>query len=417
MRLPDQPLFNKISQYVSQQGGKNFCLFLLGSQAGLRVSEAVSFDYQSKHPRHRDLYLVKGKGNKKRYVYVSKEIIQELKSNHWKPNQTNRINFYHFLQKTKKELNIGSEIELTPHTLRRCFTTHNALNGVPIPVLQKALGHANIRTTSCYWRGSVDIREFGEWLKPQNDQPAPEETSETKIKDNSPKEPEILTKLEAQITSPLPNRELEPKNKKIFSLNHKNQKLKETNQKKIKQLVGYRERVRDSSTKNNSLIVKYTKLNNSAKIKKVLLESNPQKLKERKNQEKFFSTGKQLPVISKKGQSDQKEQFLLERIKQLEKELFQVQAENNNLTNQLAKSDQTKFSDEQEKKELAVKLADSEKLIQTEKQRADHYQQQLKFIAKSLYQWKKINYYKKLEQEQKDQEVKIEQSLPLKVRN
>ena len=49
MILPDQPLFNKISQHVSQQGGKNFCLFLLGNQAGLRISEAVSFDLSLEH--------------------------------------------------------------------------------------------------------------------------------------------------------------------------------------------------------------------------------------------------------------------------------------------------------------------------------------------------------------------------------
>ena len=47
-------------------------------------------------------------------------------------------------------MNISGNIELTPHTLRRCFTTHNALNGVPLPILQKSLGHANIRTTSYY---------------------------------------------------------------------------------------------------------------------------------------------------------------------------------------------------------------------------------------------------------------------------
>jgi site-specific recombinase XerD len=82
MRLPDQPLLNKISQHVSQRGGKNFCLFLLGNQAGLRISEAVSFDYNLKHPRHKNLYLVKGKGDKTRYVYVSSKVISELKSNH-----------------------------------------------------------------------------------------------------------------------------------------------------------------------------------------------------------------------------------------------------------------------------------------------------------------------------------------------
>ena len=70
--LPSLSLLNKINQFV--QGGKfslNYGLFLLSWKSGLRVSEAVSFDYQLKHSRHKDLYLVKGKGQKKRYVYVS----------------------------------------------------------------------------------------------------------------------------------------------------------------------------------------------------------------------------------------------------------------------------------------------------------------------------------------------------------
>jgi site-specific recombinase XerD len=81
--LPSLSLLNQISRFI--QGEKfslNYGLFLLSWKSGLRVSEAVGFDYQLKHPRHKNLYLVKGKGNKKRYVYVSKEIVRELKSNH-----------------------------------------------------------------------------------------------------------------------------------------------------------------------------------------------------------------------------------------------------------------------------------------------------------------------------------------------
>ena len=81
--LPSPSLLNQINQFI--QGRKfslNYGLFLLSWKSGLRVSEAVSFDYQLKHPRHKNLYLVRGKGNKSRYVYVSREIIQELKSNH-----------------------------------------------------------------------------------------------------------------------------------------------------------------------------------------------------------------------------------------------------------------------------------------------------------------------------------------------
>ena len=47
-------------------------------------------------------------------------------------------------------MNISANVELTPHTLRRCFTTYRALKGFPMPILQKALGHKDIRTTSYY---------------------------------------------------------------------------------------------------------------------------------------------------------------------------------------------------------------------------------------------------------------------------
>ena len=84
--FPSPSLLNQINQFIRKREEENFSLnyglFLLSSKSGLRVSEAVSFDYQLKHPRHRDLYLVKGKGARTRYVYVSKEVIQELKSNH-----------------------------------------------------------------------------------------------------------------------------------------------------------------------------------------------------------------------------------------------------------------------------------------------------------------------------------------------
>ncbi|PWU06727.1 MAG: hypothetical protein C5B43_01380 [Verrucomicrobia bacterium] len=41
-----------------------------------------------------------------------------------------------------------------PHTLRRCFATYNAINGMPLPVLQKVLGHSKISTTALYIKDS-----------------------------------------------------------------------------------------------------------------------------------------------------------------------------------------------------------------------------------------------------------------------
>lgn len=81
--LPSSSLLNQINQFIREEKfSLNYGLFLLSWKSGLRVSEAVSFNFQLKHPRHKDLYLVKGKGNKTRYVYVSPLVISELKTNH-----------------------------------------------------------------------------------------------------------------------------------------------------------------------------------------------------------------------------------------------------------------------------------------------------------------------------------------------
>jgi Phage integrase family len=288
--LPSPSLLNKINQFI--QGEKfslNYGLFLLSWKSGLRVSEAVSFDYQLKHPRHKNLYLVNGKGNKTRYVYVGKEIIRELKSNHWKPNQTNRFAFNNFLKKVKEKLNISQNIELTPHTLRRCFTTHNALKGVPIPILQKALGHKNIRTTSCYWKGSVDIREFGGWLEPDSDPERPDRVPKAEISPEIPIQPEITS----PVSSPLEkdpakpkllltiaelkreleqkdlviaekNKQLKDRDNKIYLLTTENEKLKTINQEKDRQLKELQEKIKDLSIKDNSLIENYSTLKNTA---------------------------------------------------------------------------------------------------------------------------------------------------------
>ena len=41
---------------------------------------------------------------------------------------------------------------MTPHTLRRAFATYQAESGLPLPILQKLLGHSSIRTTALYWK-------------------------------------------------------------------------------------------------------------------------------------------------------------------------------------------------------------------------------------------------------------------------
>jgi len=54
--------------------------YLLCSEGGLRISEAVKFDLNAK--TRKGLYRInKPKGKKERFVYVNKEVIRELRKN------------------------------------------------------------------------------------------------------------------------------------------------------------------------------------------------------------------------------------------------------------------------------------------------------------------------------------------------
>lgn len=160
--LPTNQLLQQVWDYLASRPNKKGeykksvmeCLYLLGWKVGLRVSEALNFDLSLEHgeSQYRNLYLLRGKGKKERWVYVGEEIIRELKKRNWKPQQTNRWTFSKFLEKVKEEMNLPVKVELSPHTLRRCFAAYQAISGMPLPVLQKVLGHSKVSTTALYIR-------------------------------------------------------------------------------------------------------------------------------------------------------------------------------------------------------------------------------------------------------------------------
>ena len=147
----------------------------------------MSFDLENK--TRQDLYRIqKPKGRKERLVYIPKKVIRELRKNNWQPNQTNRWNFYFFLRKIKRELNISGSVELTPHTLRRSFATYHAESGLSLPILAKMLGHASVRTTALYWQNIHQEPDNGDispilagkkWLERQEPPPITENFPET----------------------------------------------------------------------------------------------------------------------------------------------------------------------------------------------------------------------------------------------
>jgi Phage integrase family len=320
VRFPSLTLLEQIREKVKNTRNKrgefkrkvHYGCYLLGSQAGLRVSEAVKFDLKAKTSK--GLYRIeKPKGKKERYVYISQEVIRELKKQNWKPNQTNRWNFYHFLQKTKRELGISEKVELSPHTLRHAFATYHAESGMPLPLLQKLLGHSSIRTTALYWQNIYgedevsDILAGKKWLE-EKEPPMPPAEVTKPSGEKLPEQP--LKNLESVII----------RDKPIISA-----------EKPAKQ--------------DNSLLTIATE------PKLAITNYQPQPL-----------TGQVPPELprelSPNIQPSENEKFLLAKIKQLEEQLTQAQAENDNL----------------------------KALVKSERARADNYQQQLKVIVESLYQ-------------------------------
>ena len=83
--LPSQEVLKQVSQRIKNipnqrkesKRKEHYGLFLLGQEAGLRVSEAINFDLSRK--TRKGLYCIKSKGKKKRFVYIPQKVIQELK--------------------------------------------------------------------------------------------------------------------------------------------------------------------------------------------------------------------------------------------------------------------------------------------------------------------------------------------------
>jgi len=295
--LKDLEQIRGIIKNIPNQRGEilrkvHYGCYLLCSQSGLRISEAVKFDLNAK--TRKGLYRIeKPKGKKERYVAVPEKVIRELKENNWKPCQTNRHNFYHFLKKIKQKSSISPKVELTPHNLRKAFATYHAEAGLPLPLLSKLLGHSSIRTTALYWQdiyGEDDTDDiligkkwletkFGDKQRPKPSQKEPTEPLKSPTKGNLPK--------------PLP--------KNPDSDIVKSKSLTFTEIEKRPTITNYQPQT----------------------VIKQILPKEPEKF--------LLDTSEQLPVIANRKQPTDKEKILLAKIKQLEEQLAKVQAENNYL--------------------------------------------------------------------------------------
>ena len=125
---------------------------------GCRISEALSLTPNSLEKDDRTVVFktLKQRGNKTfRAVPIPQEILNKLdelataipaEKQIW---QVSRMTAWRLVKKIMARASIEG-IKATPKGLRHGFAIACVTNGVPLPILQKWLGHARLETTSIY---------------------------------------------------------------------------------------------------------------------------------------------------------------------------------------------------------------------------------------------------------------------------
>ncbi len=138
--------------------------------SGLRVSELVGLDRDHINLKRRE-FMVRGKGQKDRPIFISEAAAQWLQLYINKRQDTTKPLFvryggrktvdlsgnYHRLTARSVQrivanyaLLAGITKHVSPHTLRHSFATDLLMNGADLRSVQAMLGHSNIATTQIY---------------------------------------------------------------------------------------------------------------------------------------------------------------------------------------------------------------------------------------------------------------------------
>ena len=151
---------------------RNSLLIKIMLFAGARVSEAIHVKFEDfKDCKNDELYeiTVIGKGSKQRKIYIEKEFIDEEID--YLLNKSGLFNKFDVIAKTKRlkqmdrvQLYKAANViykqagvdETMLHALRHTYAK-TKVKTVPLPVLQKIMGHSDINTTSIYTDPSEEM--------------------------------------------------------------------------------------------------------------------------------------------------------------------------------------------------------------------------------------------------------------------
>jgi len=128
---------------------------------GLRRSEVLALRVKDIDGQRELLKVEQGKGAKDRFVPLSKTLLELLRE-YWRQLKPTDKLFYTYrfdrspaaatlaklYSRTKQQVSVNKKGGI--HALRHAFATHQLEAGLPLHLLQRWLGHADIRTTMRY---------------------------------------------------------------------------------------------------------------------------------------------------------------------------------------------------------------------------------------------------------------------------
>lgn len=176
-------ILNHLEHDKTVIGKRNKLVFKLFYATGIRVSELSNIKLEDFKFDER-LLLVKGKGNKERYIpipkIINKDIQRFIRTSRNKLLDKKNCDYLFFgnclksfsrqglwsiMNKIGKKLNV----KLFPHKIRHSFATHLLENGGNLRAIQKLLGHETIINTEIYTHlDKTHLRKFYNKFHPRS---------------------------------------------------------------------------------------------------------------------------------------------------------------------------------------------------------------------------------------------------------
>jgi integrase/recombinase XerD len=161
-RLPEPLSRSEIKRLLdATQNTKHRVLLMTTYGGGLRVSELVALLPTDIHSERMLIRVNQGKGRKDRYTLLSPQLLQELRAYWWEYRPQRWLfegdkegchltagSAKHIFAQVKKRAGIQHGRGI--HSLRHSFATHLMEAGVPLPVIQRLMGHSSLNTTAKY---------------------------------------------------------------------------------------------------------------------------------------------------------------------------------------------------------------------------------------------------------------------------